>query len=246
MPRMRSHTECARVSEIQRLREIVFQLRAPDGCPWDREQTHRTLARCLIEEASEVLEAIDEGDSELMEEELGDLLLQVVMHACLAEEVGSFDLEDVARGINEKLIRRHPHVFGDDAQKIESSSEVLDRWEQIKATEKKNRPIGGQPPKLFKELPPRLPALLFALDIYKRSLKMGIESSGDWDEGKVSKLSDTLDEGSAGKLLFELVGACRRAGVDPESALRIYASGQASYLEELALSNSSSENDRKD
>ena len=81
-------TECARVSEIQRLRDIVFKLRAPDGCPWDREQTHLSLSRCLVEEASEVLEAIDCDDSELMEEELGDLLLQVVMHACLAEEVG--------------------------------------------------------------------------------------------------------------------------------------------------------------
>ena len=92
------------MSEIQRLRDIVFKLRAPDGCPWDREQTHHSLARCLVEEASEVLEAIDGDDSELMEEELGDLLLQVVMHACLAEEVDRFDLEDVARGINEKLI----------------------------------------------------------------------------------------------------------------------------------------------
>ena len=124
-------TECARVSEIQRLRDIVFKLRAPDGCPWDREQTHLSLSRCLVEEASEVLEAIDCDDSELMEEELGDLLLQVVMHACLAEEVGRFDLEDAARGINEKLIRRHPHVFGDDAGQINSSAEVLDRWEQI-------------------------------------------------------------------------------------------------------------------
>jgi MazG family protein len=234
------------VSEIQRLREIVFKLRAPDGCPWDREQTHKTLARCLVEEASEVLEAIDEDDSELMEEELGDLLLQVVMHACLAEEVGRFDLEDVARGINEKLIRRHPHVFGDDAQKIDSSSEVLDRWEQIKAAEKKNRPLGARPPKFFKELPPRLPALLFALDVYKRSFKAGIESEGSWDERKVSELSDALDEESAGKLLFELVGACRKAGVDPESALRRYASGQVSHLEELALSKRSPDNGGKD
>ena len=130
-------TECARVSEIQRLRDIVFKLRAPDGCPWDREQTHLSLSRCLVEEASEVLEAIDCDDSELMEEELGDLLLQVVMHACLAEEVGRFDLEDAARGINEKLIRRHPHVFGDDAGQINSSAEVLDRWEQIKSEEKR-------------------------------------------------------------------------------------------------------------
>jgi XTP/dITP diphosphohydrolase/tetrapyrrole methylase family protein/MazG family protein len=219
------------VSEIQRLRDIVFKLRAPDGCPWDREQTHRSLARCLVEEASEVLEAIDGDDSELMEEELGDLLLQVVMHACLAEEVGRFDLEDVARGINEKLIRRHPHVFGDESQKIDSSSEVLDRWEQIKAEEKKNKPSGDGPPKLFKELPPRLPALLFAHDVYKRAVKAELESDGEWNDENAKDFSDGLDEELAGRTLFQLVGACRRSGIDPESALRRFASRQVALLE---------------
>jgi MazG family protein len=226
------------VSEIQRLREIVFKLRAPDGCPWDREQTHKSLARCLVEEASEVLEAIDEDDSELMEEELGDLLLQVVMHACLAEEVDRFDLEDVAKGISEKLIRRHPHVFGDESQPVNTSSEVLDRWELIKAEEKRKK--GGLPdevkPRVFKDLPPRLPALLFAFDVYKRSVKAGLEPDGTWDEEKIDELSADMDEEHAGKLLFELVGACRKAGVEPESALRRYASGQVSHLEELASS----------
>ena len=224
-------TECARVSEIQRLRDIVFKLRAPDGCPWDREQTHLSLSRCLVEEASEVLEAIDCDDSELMEEELGDLLLQVVMHACLAEEVGRFDLEDVARGINEKLVRRHPHVFGDDAGQINSSAEVLDRWEQIKSEEKKNRSSGDRPIKLFKDLPPRLPALLFAHDVYKRALKAELESEGEWNDPKAKDFSDGLDENSAGRALFELVGACRRSGIDPEAALRRFASRQVSLLE---------------
>tara|TARA_B100001057_G_scaffold156982_1_gene157530 strand:- start:7509 stop:8207 length:699 start_codon:yes stop_codon:yes gene_type:complete len=219
------------VSEIQRLRDIVFKLRAPDGCPWDREQTHHSLARCLVEEASEVLEAIDGDDSELMEEELGDLLLQVVMHACLAEEVDRFDLEDVARGINEKLIRRHPHVFGDDDQKIDSSSEVVDRWEQIKAEEKKNKPSSDLPPKLFKDLPPRLPALLFAHDVYKRALKADLESDGEWNDDWAKELSEGLDEDSVGRTLFQLVGACRRSGIDPESALRRFASRQVSLLE---------------
>jgi len=226
------------VSEIQRLREIVFKLRAPDGCPWDREQTHKSLARCLVEEAAEVLEAIDEDDSELMEEELGDLLLQVVMHACLAEEAGRFDLEDVAKGITEKLIRRHPHVFGDESQRVNTSSEVLDRWELIKAEEKQKK--GDLPnevkPDVFKALPPRLPALLFAFDVYKRSVKAGLESEGTWDEEKIDELSADMDEEHVGKLLFELVGACRKAGVDPESALRRYASDQISHLEELASS----------
>ena len=226
------------MSEIQRLREIVFKLRAPDGCPWDREQTHKSLARCLVEEASEVLEAIDEDDFELMEEELGDLLLQVVMHACLAEEVDRFDLEDVAKGISEKLIRRHPHVFGDESQRVRTSTEVLDRWELIKAEEKQKKgdSLGERKPGLFKDLPPRLPALLFAYDIYKRSLTAGLESDGAWDEGKVEELTDGIDEESAGKLLFELVGACRKAGVDPESALRRFASDQVSLLEECASS----------
>ena len=226
------------MSEIQRLREIVFKLRAPDGCPWDREQTHKSLARCLVEEASEVLEAIDEDDSELMEEELGDLLLQVVMHACLAEEADRFDLEDVAKGITEKLIRRHPHVFGDESQRVDTSSEVLDRWELIKAEEKQKK--GNLPddvkPGVFKDLPPRLPALLFAFDVYKRAVKAGLESGGTWDGDKVFELSDGINEENAGKLLFELVGACRKAGVDPESALRRYASAQVSRLEELASS----------
>ena len=226
------------MSEIQRLRKIVFKLRAPDGCPWDREQTHKSLARCLVEEASEVLEAIDEDDPESMEEELGDLLLQVVMHACLAEEVGRFDLEDVAKGISEKLIRRHPHVFGDDSQRVNTSSEVLDRWELIKAEEKRKK--GDLPdevkPRVFKDLPPRLPALLFAFDVYKRSVKEGLESGGTWDEEKIDELSVDMDEEHAGKLLFELVGVCRKAGVDPESALRRYASDQVSHLEELASS----------
>ena len=219
------------MSEIQRLREIVFKLRAPDGCPWDREQTHKSLARCLVEEASEVLEAIDDDDPVLMEEELGDLLLQVVMHACLAEEVGRFELEDVARGINEKLIRRHPHVFGDESERVSDTSEVLDRWELIKAQEKKENPDGDVPAKLFKDLPPRLPALLFAWDVYKRASKESLESSGSWDERGVEELSAGMDEVQAGKLLFELVGACRKSGIDPESALRRFTSDQVSLLE---------------
>ena len=178
-----------------------------------------------------MLEAIDDDDPVLMEEELGDLLLQVVMHACLAEEVGRFELEDVARGINEKLIRRHPHVFGDESERVSDSSEVLDRWELIKAQEKKGNPDDDVPAKLFKDLPPRLPALLFAWDVYKRASKESLESSGSWDEREVEELSAGMDEVQAGKLLFELVGACRKSGIDPESALRRFASDQVSLLE---------------
>ena len=117
----------------------MARLRAPDGCPWDQDQTHQSIARCLVEEASEVLEAIDREDTDLLREELGDLLLQVVFHAQIEEEAERFDLEDVAREISEKLIRRHPHVFGDPRDKEEDAGAVIDRWEKIKAEEKKAR-----------------------------------------------------------------------------------------------------------
>ena len=229
MPCFVTPTECARVNEIQRLRNIVTQLRAPDGCPWDREQTHQTLLRCLIEEVSEVLEAIDNNDFELMEEELGDLLLQVVMHSCLAEEEGHFNLDDVARGISEKLIRRHPHVFGEDKDKIESSGEVIDRWELIKAQEKK---LKGEkePTSIFKNLPPQLPALLFANDIYKRATKNGLSQKGEWSQQNVDEQCEALTEEQVGRNLFELVASCRENGIDPESALRKFASSQVDYL----------------
>ena len=115
----------------------MAQLRSPEGCPWDQEQTHQSLTRCLVEEVSETLEAIDDQDMELLEEELGDLLLQVVFHAQIAKENGDFDIEDVARGISDKLIRRHPHVFGDEKGTIDQADQVVDRWEQVKAEEKK-------------------------------------------------------------------------------------------------------------
>jgi MazG family protein len=220
------------VSEIQRLRNIVTQLRAPDGCPWDREQTHQSLLRCLVEEVSEVLEAVDNNDFELMEEELGDLLLQVVMHACLAEEDKRFDLEDVARGISDKLIRRHPHVFGEKDERVETSGEVVDRWELIKAEEKKQKNGDNEKVSIFKNLPPRLPALLFANDIYKRVVKNKLEQNGDWSEKNAEDTAQELNEERAGKALFELVAACRKNGIEPESALRKFASYQVKNLED--------------
>ena len=232
MPCIVTPTECARVSEIQRLRQIVTQLRAPDGCPWDREQTHHSLLRCLVEEVSEVLEAVDNNDFELMEEELGDLLLQVVMHACLAEEQNRFDFEDVARGISDKLIRRHPHVFGDKAEKVDTTGEVIDRWELIKAEEKKKKFGENEKISIFKNLPPRLPALLFANDIYKRVTKNGLEEKGEWEENNASVSAQELNEGLAGKALFELVAACQKSGIDPELALRRFSSAQVKKLED--------------
>ena len=218
------------MSEIQRLRNIVAKLRAPDGCPWDREQTHHSLVQCLVEEVSEVIEAIDNQDSTAMEEELGDLLLQVVMHARLAEEEGKFDLEAVACGITEKLIRRHPHVFGDNETKIDSPDEVLDRWELIKEQEKKNAGLSQERNPVFKDLPPKLPALLYARDVYKRASKHRLVDKGEWSEAVVDKAMESLDENLAGQALFELVASCRKKGIDPESALRRFASKQVKIL----------------
>lgn len=218
------------MSEIQRLREIVAKLRAPDGCPWDIEQTHQSLSRCLVEETSEVLETIDNQNMPAMREELGDLLLQVVMHSQIAEEAESFDLEDVAREINEKLIRRHPHVFGEGAE-LESADEVLARWDEIKVAEKAAKGVSPDKRKIFRDLPPRLPALLFALDVYKRADKAGLAAKASWNEPERNTSEAEPDEGKMGRELFLLVSACRKAGVDPESALRRYASEMVEELE---------------
>lgn len=201
---------------IDELRQTMARLRAPDGCPWDREQTHQTLARCLIDECSELLDAIDRNDIPHMREELGDVLIQVVFHAQLAAERGDFDFDDVAREINEKLVRRHPHVFGGHG-KLDTAGEVIAKWEQIKATEKKNGPVNKG---VFKELPPRLPALLFAEAVVKQIEKQGLPADGAFDAAEIERMASGLTESTAGRRLFELAAACRRAGVDPEAALR--------------------------
>jgi MazG family protein len=209
----------------------MARLRAPDGCPWDQEQTHQSIARCLVEEAAEVLEAIDTENTELLREELGDLLLQVVFHSQIEEEAGRFDLEDVAREISEKLIRRHPHVFGDPDDKEEDANAVIDRWEKIKAEEKKAK--GEHTEKqLFKNLPPQLPSTLFAHEVHKQASKQGLVGAGEWGEAQVMAIAEGLDEEKAGRVLFEWVAACRLRGIDPESALRKFASRQVSKLED--------------
>ena len=202
-------------------------LRGPDGCPWDREQTHQSLTRCLVEECAETLEAIDEENFEHLCEELGDLLLQVVMHACLAEEEGHFDLEDVARRINEKLIHRHPHVFGDQ-KGVNSPEQVLLQWEELKAQEKGHE---GNPQRFFKDLPPQLPALLYANAVYKQGLAQSALMKGFCDPEQAREKGAKLDEKEAGRLLFGLVAACREAGIDPEAALRRFAAEMEKEVE---------------
>ncbi len=194
----------------------MARLRAPDGCPWDREQTHQTLTRCLIDECSELLDTIDRNDLPHMREELGDVLIQVVFHAQLAAERGDFDFDDVAREINAKLIRRHPHVFGDG--RADNSAEVIEVWEKVKAGEK--AAAGKSESTVFKQLPPRLPALMFAEEVVKRIAKNSLPSDGVIDTARVTALGQQLDEATLGRMLFELTAAARAKVLDPETALR--------------------------
>jgi XTP/dITP diphosphohydrolase/tetrapyrrole methylase family protein/MazG family protein len=155
-----------------------------------------------------------------MREELGDVLIQVVFHAQIAAEKGVFDFEDVARDINDKLVRRHPHVFGEG--KLETSDQVIVEWEKIKATEKKHGPV-AHAGAVFKELPPRLPALMFAEAIWKQIEKKSLPADGVVDRAQVQALGRQLDEATLGKMLFELTAAARAKGLDPEGALRLHA-----------------------
>lgn len=217
------------MSPIEELKATMAKLRSRDGgCPWDQEQTHQTLVRCLIDEVSELIDTIDREDYAHMREELGDVLIQVVFHACIAEEKGRFDFDDVARDINEKLVRRHPHVFG--TGKLDTSEQVIAQWETIKATEKKNGPAPNG--KVFKDLPPRLPALMFAEAVWKQIEKKALPADDVVDVAQVQALGAQLDETSLGKMLFELTAAARAKGLDPEGALRLHATKVMRAVEE--------------
>ena len=221
------------MSAIEDLKETMARLRAPDGCPWDQEQTHASLVRCLIDEASELIDTIDRHDYPHMREELGDVLIQVVFHAQIAAEKGEFTFEDVARDINEKLIRRHPHVFG--AGRLETSEQVIAEWEKIKATEKKHGPVPAGS-KTFKELPPRLPALMFAEAVWKQIEKKHLPTEGVVDTAQVQSLARDLDEPARGRMWFELAAAARNRGLDPEGALRLHATQVMHDIEERVAS----------
>jgi MazG family protein len=196
------------------------RLRGPDGCPWDREQTHASLARHLVEEAYEVLDAIEEGGPDHLREELGDLLLQVVFHAQLAEDDGQFDVDAVARTITEKLVRRHPHVFA--GARAGSASEVLRNWETIKREQEgRTDPLAG--------IPSALPALQLAAKLQKRVAEAGLD--GPEAASPLAAVRQALEEadGAAepaereqalGELLFAVVALAGERGVEPEAALR--------------------------
>jgi XTP/dITP diphosphohydrolase/tetrapyrrole methylase family protein/MazG family protein len=213
---------------IDLLLATTARLRAPDGCPWDREQTHRTICDCLVEEVAELVQAIDRNDVANLREELGDLLFHVAMHAQMAAEAGQFTFDDVAREVNEKMVRRHPHVFGDGA-KLGSSDAVVTQWEQIKLKEK-----GAKKPTVFKELPPSLNALLTSREVWKQVRKKQLAVGATVDVPAVDAQSKGLTEDSAGSRLFELVAACRDAGIDPDSALRRHTARVVAEAERLA------------
>lgn len=192
--------------------EVMRRLRAE--CPWKKEQTHRSLARYLLEETHETLEAIDTGDVDHLREELGDLLLQVVFHAVIAEQAGEFDLDDVARDITEKMRRRNPHVFGPpgEAPDAADAASVTEVWESIKAEEKGR--ARADDPAVVLDLPPTLPALLYAdkvLDRLQRADRPVAEAAGDGSPPTAEEVGDRL---------LSLVAEARRSGVDPEQALR--------------------------
>jgi XTP/dITP diphosphohydrolase len=178
-------------------------------CPWKREQTHRSLARYLQEEAAETLEAIESGDDDHLREELGDLLLQVYFHAVIAEESGTFTVDDVARGISEKMHRRNPHVFGSDGSPTTLSADQVDRqWQEIKASERRES-SGGRAASPYDGIAPGLPALLLATKILERV--PGARSAPAHPADRSADLGDRL---------LALVGEAVAAGTDPEQALR--------------------------
>ena len=216
------------MSAIEDLIKTVAALRDPNaGCPWDIEQDHQSIAECLVDECCELLQTIDRLDLDHMQEELGDVLLQVVMHAQMAHEAGHFDFESVCHEVNEKLIRRHPHVFGKDS--LNTSEAVLTQWDQIKSAERKRGPAQSG---IFKDLPRQLPALMFAKDVYKQIQKLALPVEAVIDQTAIKTLSETLDEATLGKQLFEIAAACRAKGIDPESALRCYTQKLVDSLEE--------------
>jgi len=203
--------------------EVIAKLRSPEGCPWDRAQTHRTIAKNVVEEAYEAVHAIETEDVAGLREELGDVLLQVVLHAQIASDDGDFTVDDVVAGITEKLYRRHPHVFGD--AEAGTPREVHAKWDQIKRAEKAEKGKG-----LLDDVPHALPALMLSQTISRKAVSAGFE----WEslDGVIDKLHEEVAElaqtepGSVqaadeiGDILFTVVNLARKQGIDAETALR--------------------------
>jgi tetrapyrrole methylase family protein/MazG family protein len=214
-------------SSFEAFQETVAHLRAPDGCPWDREQTFQSLRQHLLEETYETLQAIDDQDLPALQEELGDLLLQVVLQAQIATEEGEFRMADVISGIQSKLIRRHPHVFGETA--VDGVEQVLQNWEALKQSERNAK---GRQGGLLEGVPAALPALTQAYEVQARAARVGF----DWQhiEGVLDSLCAEVEElkqartgeqkfDELGDLLFSTVNYARWLDIDPEAALRAAA-----------------------
>ena len=230
--------------EFDRLVRTIWRLRQEDGCPWDKEQTHQSISKNMIEEAYEAVEAIAEGSPEHLEEELGDVLEQVVLHSQIEADSGAvgggavggtcncaagFDIDDVCRALNQKLVRRHPHVFGPEAGSTSSAAAVLDVWESVKAEERASAEDTVHTEGLLDSVPHSLPALMQAQKISKRAAKMGFEwASVDdvWDKVAEERAEfDAEAQGTQqktdefGDILFALINVARWEGVDAEEAL---------------------------
>lgn len=216
---------------FRRLVRIMERLQEPGGCPWDLEQTHQSLKPYLIEEAYEALEAIDSGDDALLTEELGDVLLQVVFHSTLARRTGRFTIDDVVRGVSAKMIRRHPHVFGE--AEARTAADVLHNWEKVKSVERQGKTSAADKPAgTLDGVPKELPALLRAHRIQEKAARVGF----DWDDigpvlDKIAEETAELKEAVAGgnkahaqselgDLLFTLVNVARFLDLNAEEALR--------------------------
>ena len=216
---LQSAVPCLMTSPIERLRKIVVQLRSPNGCPWDREQTHQSLKPHLVEECYELIDAIDAGNDKELKEELGDLLLQVVLHSQMAAEASRFTLDEVATAIADKLVNRHPHVFGES--RLPNSEAVLRQWEVIKRSEKHERRS------ILDGVPKGLPALARAQKIQTKAARVGF----DWDvaDGALAKVREELQEVESaaegrlaeevGDLLFAVVNFARKKKLDAEQLL---------------------------
>ena len=209
------------LSQFTALVDIIARLRAPDGCPWDKKQTHASLRKNLLEECYEVLEALDEGNADKLCDELGDLLMQVVLHTQIAAEAGEFELGDVVNSITTKLIHRHPHIFG--SKKVKDADEVALNWEELKQEER------GADTSILASAPKQMPALGYSQEIQRRVAQVGF----DWEDidGVIEKLAEEIGElkqadsqerkaQEFGDLLFTLANIARRLGIDLEAALR--------------------------